>query len=244
MRRLVRLKTVSSTQSAARRLAEQGAPAGTLVWALEQTAGRGRMGRRWRSRTGGLYVSWLLRPKFAPARLADFSLACGAAAAAALHEAAGIETSVKPPNDVLALCADGKLRKVCGILTETMFAQRITAIVGIGLNLNQRDFPKEISGRATSLFLATGRKEDARGFASLILESFIPYYAHFEKGDHKKILDEWKKNCSTLGKNITIIEQSRTFSAKAVGVNSEGMLRVRTKGGKMRTLLDAQISVR
>ncbi|MEK7383192.1 MAG: biotin--[acetyl-CoA-carboxylase] ligase, partial [Elusimicrobiota bacterium] len=72
--RLVRLRSVSSTQTVARRLAEQGAADGTLVWSLRQTAGRGRMRRRWRSGPGGLYVSWLLRPKFSPTRLADFSL--------------------------------------------------------------------------------------------------------------------------------------------------------------------------
>ena len=114
------------------------------------------MGRRWRSRTGGLYVSWLLRPKFAPARLADFSLACGAAAAAALHEAAGIETSVKPPNDVLALCADGKLRKVCGILCEASGGSDSLdwLVVGVGVNVNNEPPLR----RSTSLRALTGRR--------------------------------------------------------------------------------------
>src|SRR2546430_15855128 len=84
--RLVRLPTVDSTQAVARRLADEGAPDGTLVWALEQTAGKGRMGRRWRSAPGGLYASWLLRPKFSPDRLAELSLACGQALAEAMRE--------------------------------------------------------------------------------------------------------------------------------------------------------------
>ena len=156
MRRLVRLKSVASTQSAARRLAEQGAPDGTLVWSLTQTAGRGRMGRRWRSGPGGLYVSWLLRPKFPPARLAEFSLACGAAAAAALSDAAKIETTVKPPNDVLALCADGKRRKICGILCEASGGSSSLEwlVVGIGVNVDNAPPLK----RATSLRALTGRR--------------------------------------------------------------------------------------
>ena len=230
--------SLPSTNDLAKALAKKNAPAWTAVLAARQTRGKGRRTNSWHSPSGGMYLSVILHPKSSK-HLQLLTFAAALCVTKAIRKRYGIQTSIKWPNDILL---DG--RKVCGILTETMFAQRITAIVGIGLNLNQRDFPKEISGRATSLFLTTGRKEDARGFASLILESFIPYYAHFEKGDHKKILDEWKKNCSTLGKNITIIEQSRTFSAKAVGVNSEGMLRVRTKGGKMRTLLDAQISVR
>ncbi len=81
----MRLKSVDSTQTEARRLAAAGAPDGTLVWADRQTAGRGRMDRRWKSAAGGLYVSWLLRPKFAPERLAELSLAVGEALAEALR---------------------------------------------------------------------------------------------------------------------------------------------------------------
>lgn len=153
---LVRFKTTASTQSVARRLAEEGAPDGTLVWALGQTAGRGRMGRRWRSGPGGLYVSWLLRPKFSPTRLADFSLACGAAAAAALRDISGIETAIKPPNDVLALGPDGKYRKVCGILCEASGGSSSLdwIVVGIGVNVNNAPPLK----RATSLQALTGRR--------------------------------------------------------------------------------------
>lgn len=156
VRRLVRLDETDSTQSVARRLAEEGAPDGTLVWALRQTSGRGRMGRRWRSAPGGLYFSWLIRPKFPPARLADFSLACGAAAAAALRDAAGIETAVKPPNDVLARGADGKLRKLCGILCEASGDSRGLhwLVVGVGVNANNAPPLK----RAASLRTLTGRK--------------------------------------------------------------------------------------
>ena len=137
VKRLVRLASVDSTQSEARRLAKAGAPDGTLVWALSQTAGKGRMGRRWRSAPGGLYASWLLRPKFTPSRLGELSLACGEALAGALRDF-GAATSVKPPNDVLALCADGKARKLCGILCEA--AGDSTSlhwlIIGFGVNVN------------------------------------------------------------------------------------------------------------
>lgn len=137
VRRLVRFASVDSTQTAARRLAEEGAPDGTLVWALSQTAGKGRLGRRWRSASGGLYASWILRPKFPPERLAELSLACGEALAAALREF-GAATSVKPPNDVYALCADGKGRKIAGILCEaTGSGQRLDwLIIGFGVNVN------------------------------------------------------------------------------------------------------------
>lgn len=137
VRRLVRLKSVDSTQSEARRLAEAEAPDGTLVWALRQTKGRGRMGRRWRSGAGGLYASWLLRPKFAPERLAELSLGFAEALAEALR-GFGAPVAIKPPNDVYALCADGKGRKICGLLCEASGSgSRLDwLIVGFGINVN------------------------------------------------------------------------------------------------------------
>lgn len=155
VRKLVRLARVDSTQAVARRLAEEGALDGTLVWALSQTAGKGRMGRRWRSGPGGLYASWLLRPKFQPERLAEFSLACGEALAAALREF-GAATSVKPPNDVYALCADGKGRKIAGILCEASGSGRSLdwLIVGFGVNVSNVPPLK----RSTSLRRASGRQ--------------------------------------------------------------------------------------
>ena len=153
--RLVRFAEIDSTQNEARRLAQAGAPDGTVVWALKQTAGRGRMGRRWRSATGGLYASWLIRPKFPPARLAELSLACGEALAEALR-GFGAATAVKPPNDVLARCADGKARKLCGILCEASGdSKRLDwLIVGFGVNVNNEPSLK----RATSLRALVGKR--------------------------------------------------------------------------------------
>ncbi|MDD5302374.1 MAG: biotin--[acetyl-CoA-carboxylase] ligase [Elusimicrobia bacterium] len=155
VRRLVRLARADSTQAVARRLAEEGAPDGTLVWALSQTAGKGRMGRRWRSAPGGLYASWLLRPQFAPGRLGELSLACGEALAEALRDL-GATTMVKPPNDVLALCPDGKARKLCGILCEAAGdSERLHwLIIGFGVNVNN---PPPLK-RSTSLRSLVGRR--------------------------------------------------------------------------------------
>lgn len=157
VKRLVRLARVDSTQAVARRLASEGAPDGTLVWALSQTEGKGRMGRRWRSAPGGLYASWLLRPKFAPGRLGELSLACGEALASALRDF-GAATSVKPPNDVLALCPDGKARKLCGILCEAAGDSKGLhwLIIGFGVNVNN---PPPLK-RSTSLRLLVGRRVD------------------------------------------------------------------------------------
>ncbi len=155
VRRLIALNLTRSTQTVARKLAEEGTADGTLVWARRQSAGKGRLGRRWHSADGGLYVTWLIRPRFAPSRLAEFSLACGGAVAAALREVSGVEVAVKPPNDVLARGHDEKFRKVCGILCEASGnSMRLDWLaVGIGINVNNAPPLK----RATSLRAITGR---------------------------------------------------------------------------------------
>lgn len=171
VRRLVRLASVDSTQKAARRLAEEDAPDGTLVWALSQSAGKGRLGRKWRSAPGGLYASWLLRPKFPPERLADLSLACGEALAAALREF-GAATSVKPPNDVYALCPDGHGRKIAGILCEASGSgQRLDwLVIGFGVNVNNAPPLK----RSTSLRSLNGKRHEV----STVLRAAMSHFAN------------------------------------------------------------------
>jgi BirA family biotin operon repressor/biotin-[acetyl-CoA-carboxylase] ligase len=148
------LTRTQSTQTLARQLAEDGAPAGTLIWADAQTAGRGRMQRRWTSPLGGLYFSLILRPDFAPTRLADFSLAAGQAISQALTQLTKAAFAVKPPNDILGV-KNGIPKKVCGILAEASGrSQKLDwLVVGIGVNVNAQ--PGLSS--ATSLKALTGR---------------------------------------------------------------------------------------
>lgn len=154
VRRLIRLPVADSTQAVARRLAEAGAPDGTLVWARRQTAGRGRFGRRWDSGEGGVYATWLLRPRFPPARLAELSLALGEALAAAMREL-GAATAVKPPNDVYALCPDGKARKLAGILCEASGGSESLDWILVGFGINAGNSPR--LARAVSLSALLGR---------------------------------------------------------------------------------------
>lgn len=135
-------------------MAEQGAPHGTLVWADRQTTGKGRLERTWSSPPGGLYLSLILRPTFPPRRLADLSIAVAEAAARALRDLSGIQTAIKPPNDVYAV-AKGKARKICGILAEASGDSRKTdwVVLGVGINVNAK--PKLAT--ATSLKAAAGK---------------------------------------------------------------------------------------
>lgn len=167
--RVIRYKSCRSTQETARRLAERGEPAWTLVRAERQRAGKGRMGRRWSSGPGGLYFSLILRPRLSPDGLGRLSLASAEACAAAIARATGLKTAVKPPNDVLAFDPFGAPRKVCGILLEAAGGEKGVdwLVAGIGVNVNNR-VPSSLP-QAASLSALAGRRFDRDRVLSAIL---------------------------------------------------------------------------
>src|SRR5262245_62133123 len=158
---LVRLGRVGSTQAVAFTLAADGAADRTVVIAEAQSAGRGRRGRTWQDEPGAsLLTSIILRPHLTPARLPMLSLAAGIAVAEALEQVTGLIPRLKWPNDVLI-----DRRKLAGILLESRIgAASVDAgatplvVLGIGVNLTQRAFPSELADRATSVWLASGRR--------------------------------------------------------------------------------------
>lgn len=173
--RIVLLQETTSTNDAVAEMAAENAE-GLVVLAEEQTSGRGQYGRRWESAPGkGLWMSVLLRPRLAVAdsrRLTDF---LARVIAATVQEQSGIETSIKPPNDVYI--AD---RKIAGVLVE-MRVERgggYCAIAGIGINVNQAlsDFPAGLRDSAGSLSLATGGSIDRTDLAIGLLRKMDEHY--------------------------------------------------------------------
>jgi len=158
VKRIHHYKTIRSTQTRARELADAGAPAWTIIRADRQTGGRGRMDRKFSSKTGGLYFTVLLRPRFKPTSLGQFSLKTGRLLTRALGELTGAKTKVKEPNDVLALCSDGRWRKVAGILIEASGGSNSLdwIIIGMGINLNN-EMPLGLP-HATSIGLILGKR--------------------------------------------------------------------------------------
>lgn len=166
---VLHLTETGSTQAVARALAEQGAADHTLVWADRQTRGRGRLARRWQSGPGGLYFSLILRPSFAPDKLAAFSLLTAEAAAAALSQETGLATQVKPPNDVMS-----GSKKLCGILAEASGGSKSLdwLVVGVGINVNNKPALK----RAASLASLTGKTWDPSSILAAFLREFDRRY--------------------------------------------------------------------
>ena len=144
--RIVVFGTVGSTQDEAAALARCGAPAGTLVVAAAQTAGRGRVGRSWHSPSGGLYASLVLRPTGMPSQWPVLAVLAGTALAESLSSSGARDVTVKWPNDVLL----GR-RKVAGLLAEAHAADGF-AVLGLGLNVELTDdLPADIRDLATDL---------------------------------------------------------------------------------------------
>ena len=158
-----------STNSDALAAARDGAPHGSVFFADEQTAGRGRGDHTWQSNAGdGLYVSVLMRPTLSAVQLPLIPLAAGLAAAEAIRTVAGVAIDLRWPNDLLV-----GPRKVGGILVEskTKAAGLAFAVVGVGINVHQRAFDPALSTPATSLELATGRHVSRQGLLVVLLKS-------------------------------------------------------------------------
>ena len=161
--------TIHSTNTHAMAEGEAGAPDGSVYFADEQTAGRGRGAHNWSSPPGsGLYVSALLRPAIAPADVLWFSLAAGLAVRDAVQQVTSLEADLRWPNDLLF-----GSRKFCGILTElNAEVTRVRyLVIGIGINVHQPQFPPDLSDIATSLQIETGRNWPRQELLVALLQS-------------------------------------------------------------------------
>lgn len=235
---IVRLSRVDSTQAVAFTLAAEGAAAGTVVVADSQAAGRGRRGRPWVDEPGAsLLASIVLRPRLEPARLPGLSLAAGIAVAEALTRSAGVSPRLKWPNDVLL---GG--RKVAGILLESRIEAApashprsglpapVTTVLGVGVNLAQRVFPTELAGRATSVWLVTGRLVDRDSMLAALLDALGDWGRRLERDGFAPVRERWRALADTLGRTVSV----DGVTGRAVDVDASGALVVDDAEGRRR----------
>jgi BirA family biotin operon repressor/biotin-[acetyl-CoA-carboxylase] ligase len=220
--------SLDSTNDTARGLARDGAPEGTLVVALEQKSGRGRQDRKWISEPGkNLTFSVILRPRIRPEFLGAVSLFASVGVAASVSAMAGKEAGCKWPNDVLV---SGK--KISGILCESAIAGGSveSVIVGIGLNVNQREFPGDIAEHATSLLIETGRMADLAAALSRVLGSLEEFYHPSDAGWPAVVASEWTKRNVILGSRVEVSGPMPRITGIARSVTATGALRIETDG--------------
>jgi BirA family biotin operon repressor/biotin-[acetyl-CoA-carboxylase] ligase len=231
---------IGSTNTSAMAAAADGAPEGTVFLAEEQTAGRGRGANSWQSpRSTGIYCSAVVRPKLPPSEVLILSLAAGLAVHASIQQVdSRVDADLKWPNDILI---GGK--KVCGILTEmNAEATRVRYIVvGIGINVNQSSFPKEL--QATSLRLVTGSEWSRVELVEALLKSLDREYRQLleDPGARESIRRRFAESSSwTQGKAVRIEENGSAFEGTTEGLDSRGFLLVRTPKG-LQTVLSGTV---
>ncbi len=219
------LRLADSTNERARELANAGAPHGTLVTASEQSAGRGRQGRRWSAPPGSsILASLVLR---SPPRLLPLL------AALAVCDTAGADAAIKWPNDVVRTAADGTLAKLAGILIEAR-PQQGWAVLGIGMNVAVRleDLPAELLPGATNTRDAQGGLPAATmGLAPSALgptlERLLAALAARMREAPDVTLTAWRQRDALRGREVAWSEGS----GRADGIDGDGRLLVALAGG-------------
>lgn len=243
-KRIIYHQEVSSTNQLARVLAQEGASEGTVVSADAQTGGRGRMGRSWVSPPGvNLYFSFILRPALPPIRVPQLTLLV----AAAIHRAfvqylPDLRPKVKWPNDILL---NG--RKVSGVLCEMQSEADLAhfVIVGVGINVNQHDFPPELRHQATSLSLEAGRPLSRPKLLAFLLNHFEQLYGEWLAGEDLSFIVPYLEAHSFLhGKEVTIEQFSNCIQGTVGGIAPGGELMLLDAGGCRRLVSSGEAHIR
>jgi BirA family biotin operon repressor/biotin-[acetyl-CoA-carboxylase] ligase len=235
------LTQVDSTNEVARRLAEAGSPEGTLVIAEEQTAGRGRLGRRWLAPAGSsLLFSLLLRPNLLAGQAMYVTMLAGLGAAEGIEVATGLRVRLKWPNDILV-----SGRKVGGVLVEAGLSgnQLDYAIAGIGINVNFR--PVDVPGippAAGSLAEALGRPVARLPLLVAILATLDARYLALQAGQSPRA--DWAARLDNLGQTVDVFTPDGVVSGLAEAVDDDGALLLRRPDGSQLRILAGDVTLR
>ena len=234
-------RETDSTNLWIKRLAKEGASEGTLALAEFQSAGRGRLGRSWEVPEGtSVMMSILLRPKFEPQYAPTLTLVMGMAVAKAVKNL-GFDVSIKWPNDVVV-----SHKKICGILTEmgVRDGKIDYAVIGVGINVNIREFPEEMADKATSLYLESGRKFDRSQIPGLVMEAFEEYYEKFAATcDLSGLKEEYESILANYNQPVRVLAKE-PYEGVARGITDGGELLVEKTDGTIVAVSAGEVSVR
>lgn len=231
-------KTIDSTNNFAKSLAQLGAEHGTTVISEVQTQGKGRMGRSFYSPLGmGIYMSVILRPKLSVEHSLLITSCAAVAVAEAIEKVSGVECKIKWVNDIYA---GGK--KLCGILTEASVNVEQGgleyAIVGMGINVQNVTFPKNVADIATSIKLETGENISRSLLAAEVLNCLEE---KLESITDKSFIEEYRRRSNLMGKRITVTQGDNVYEASCTGIDEYGRLLIKLDNGEDRALSSGTI---
>ena len=220
---MIYLPSIDSTNAELKRQAAQGAEEGTVVWAEQQQAGRGRLERTWSSSEKGIACSVLLTPpelQLAP----RYSFVTAVAVAEGIAKVTGLTPGLKWPNDIYV----GK-EKLCGVLISTKFrgATFNSAVIGIGFNVNQTLFSRDIPN-PTSLKIITGRDYDLDAVLNGLLIKIDMWYEVLKIGNFDRLDSVYIENFLYLGQERDYYYKEKPLRATIIGVEKNGFLRIKS----------------
>ena len=239
-------ESVESTNERAAQWAADGASEGATVLTEYQTTGRGRHGRAWAADKGqNLLFSVVLRPALPPDRFGLLTVAAGVAVAEAIEPfVSPHEARLKWPNDVLL---EG--RKACGILLESSLTPPNTdavVVLGVGLNVNQADFPDALADTATSLRLTTGRPVPRAPLLARLLRALERRYDAVQADGADAVRTAYRERLAALGTTTTlrVPGTDQALSGTVVGITDTGALRLRRADGSETTVHAGDVTTR
>ena len=239
---LVFHRSLDSTNTLAKELAAQGAPEGTLVLAEEQSAGRGRMGRRWVSPGYvNLLFSLLLRPRIHKDQVFVTTMILALATIKAVESRTGLTSTIKWPNDIFV-----RGKKLGGILTEFSLRQEEIdyVVVGLGLNVNWSPHRTEDASRlATSILAETGSRISRNDLLVTLLRIFEPYYGKVLSGQIDDFYKTWNEASMIIGRNVEIITPVEKTHGRALRIDRSGALIIEDDTGKEQRIISGEVSV-
>lgn len=231
-------KTIDSTNNFAKSLAQLGAEHGTTVISEVQTQGKGRMGRAFYSPLGmGIYMSVILRPKLSVEHSLLITSCAAVAVAEAIEKVSGVKCKIKWVNDIYA--GD---KKLCGILTEASVNVEQGgleyAIVGMGINVQNVTFPKNVADIATSIKLETGENVSRSLLAAEVLNCLEE---KLENITDKSFIEEYRRRSNLMGKRITVTQGENIYEASCTGIDEYGRLLIKLDNGEDKALSSGTI---
>ena len=224
--------SIDSTQSQAMKMINESKKEGTIIIAEKQTGGRGRLGRKWISPKGGIWFSIILHPKFDISNTTLFPIASSLALSIAIQKTCKISTELKWPNDLTI-----KGKKLAGMLIDASFEsnkiENLVLGVGINFNVNVKEIEKVL--KKTPNFYGVSSLNDQKNKTSQIelIQSFLleleKVYEELNNNQIKKIIIEWTKRSSTIGKKVEMNTLNGKISGKAIKIDEDGGLIIKDK---------------
>lgn len=230
-----------STNTYLKQASLEGCPDGSLAVTHLQTAGKGRLGRVWKTeKDSSAIMSYILMPEISPKDIAAVTQVLGLAVCRTLNRLYNIGCEIKWPNDIIC-----KNKKLCGILCE-MSAEldRVNYIIpGIGINCDQESFPEEIAHKATSIYLETGEHPDKNLIVAEILNETEKILLTTGFAFDRPLIEEYTSLCATIGRQVQFYRDGNQMSGVAVAITGDGELVVETEGHQSFLINSGEVTV-